>query len=91
MIIGTSIALTTTAAAICVVASPTNGSHDGSTNATAAGVAIEFPAAVATAHPAYPGRLPITRSHNTMNGPPINTTISPNTIPEIPPLIYSSD
>ena len=52
VIIGTRIAVTTTAAAICVVASPTKGAQLGSTKATAAGVAIEFPAADATAHPA---------------------------------------
>ena len=52
VIIGTKIAVTTTAEATCVVAVATYGSHAGSTNATAAGTATALPAVVATAHPA---------------------------------------
>ncbi len=70
--------MTTTAAATCVVAVATYGCHDGSTNATAAGTTIAFPAVVATAHPAYPGRFPINLSQNTINIPPTNTDINPS-------------
>ncbi len=77
--------MTTTAAATCVVAVATYGCHDGSTNATAAGTAIAFPAVVATAHPAYPGRFPINLSQNTINIPPTNTDINPSNTPDKPP------
>ena len=73
----------TTAAAICDVATLTIGANDGSTRATAAGVATALPAVLDAAAPQIPVP-PTPLSASILNNPPKKVVIMPKRIPGRP-------